>query len=82
MSTPWDLPPPLVQNADVTKDRQWHMRIAAEDEARLEALVKHHEMTAAQVVRMLIKREAESIAASERTKHAEAKPAPRASRRR
>ena len=50
-----------MQNAEVAKDRQFHMRVGAEDQARLEWLSKHYEMTEAQIVRMLIKREADTL---------------------
>lgn len=62
MTTHFAAARPLVHSVEVTKDRQFHMRVGAEDEARLAELSKHYEMTAAQVVRMLIKREAEAVA--------------------
>ena len=40
-----------------TKTEHLHVRISEDDAARIEALVAHYEMSAAQVVRMLIKRD-------------------------
>ena len=50
-----------MQSVQVAKDRDFHMRWGAEDEARLEALSQHYALTAAQVLRMLIKRDADAL---------------------
>ena len=50
-----------MQSVDVTKDRQFNMRFGDEDQARLNLLSAHYEMTAAQVIRMLIKRDVEAL---------------------
>ena len=52
---------PKKSKAPPPRDRQIHLLASAEDVARLEALAEHHEMNASQVIRMLIKREAERV---------------------
>ena len=42
------------------REKTFNLRMSLEDWARLEALVAHHEMSAAQLIRMLIKREHET----------------------
>ena len=43
------------------KNQNLHIRIGPEDAERLALLVDHYEMSGAQVIRMLIKREAATL---------------------
>lgn len=45
----------------MTKDQIFKLRLDETDRARLDAVAKHHEMTAAQVVRLLVKWEQDRI---------------------
>jgi len=53
-----------MQGVDVGKDRQFNLRLSDEEYEALERLSSHGGTTAAQVIRALIKREVEAVAAT------------------
>ncbi len=51
-----------MQNAaDMARDRQFNMRLSADEAHRLDALAGHYGLNAANLLRMLLKKEADAI---------------------
>lgn len=50
-----------MQTAEVVREKTFNIRFSAEELARLDLVAKHYALTAAGVIRMLVKREADSI---------------------
>jgi predicted DNA binding CopG/RHH family protein len=48
------------RSESVKKERNLNIRVSDEDMSRLEALAEHYEMSQSQVLRMLVKRDAEA----------------------
>ena len=57
-----------VRLSTIVKDTQVNFRFGEEDIDRLEALAEHYEMSQAQVVRMLIKRDADVLGVGRKKK--------------
>lgn len=49
------------QNGHMAKDKLFNVRLDADDKERLEVLSKHYALPAANVIRMLIKRDFDAV---------------------
>lgn len=52
-----------MQTVDLVRAKTFNIRFSEEELARLDSVAEHYALTAAGVIRMLIKREADGIAA-------------------
>jgi len=52
-----------MQTAELVRAKTFNIRFSEEELARLDAVAQHYALTAAGVIRMLVKREADAIAA-------------------
>lgn len=50
-----------MQNADVARDLQFNMRLSEDEMRRLDAVAAHHGVNAANLLRMLLKHEADRL---------------------
>jgi hypothetical protein len=53
----------VMQTAEIVRAKTFNIRFSDEELARLDLVAEHYALTAAGVIRMLVKREADSIAA-------------------
>jgi hypothetical protein len=63
-----------MQNVDVVQRKMFTIRFSEEESERLALVAKHYALTAAGVLRMLVKREADSIGAQHKKPDASPKP--------
>jgi predicted DNA-binding protein len=50
-----------MQTTDVAREKQLNIRLSAEESERIEALTAHYGINTAALIRMLVKREADSL---------------------